>query len=232
MPGAPGATAPGAPACAAYGRAGQRRKPWVSHETRHMVSPVVREGFRVQQLPTLPSLPLSGTRDTRRGCHPGLHTAARPCTCHLIRCLRAHTREKVRPARGRFWHFREKVRPARLKTAFFGYFGLAGRTFSRTGHGHVARLKPMTPLQPLTQASVKPPSPLLAPKQQPLKPVAPLQPKNTSKTPISHPQRRRRFQAKLSLHEQRRQQFHAKDLRHPHVATSPLLIKIACNSIG
>ena len=120
MPGKPGATAPGAPACAAYGRAGQRRKPWVSHETRHMVSPVVREGFRVQQLPTLPSLPLSGTRDTRRGCHPGLHTAARPCTCHLIRCLRAHTREKVRPAR--------------LKTAFFGYLGLQGELFRARTH--------------------------------------------------------------------------------------------------
>ena len=100
-----------------------------------MVSPVVREGFRVQQLPPLPSLPLSGTRDTRRGCHRDLHTGTRPCTCHLIRCLRAHTREKVRPARGRFWHFREKVRPARLKTAFFGYFGLAGRTISRS-HPH------------------------------------------------------------------------------------------------
>ena len=41
------------------------------------------------------------------------------------------TREKVRPTRPLQRHFREKVRPTRLKTAFFGHFGLAGRTFSR-----------------------------------------------------------------------------------------------------
>ena len=72
--------------------------------------------------------------------------------------------------------------------------GQAGRTFSRTGHGHVPTLKPMTPLQPLMQASMKPPAPLLAPKQRPLKPATPLQPKNAPNTPISHPQRRHRFQ--------------------------------------
>ena len=75
----------------------------------------------------------------------------------------------------------------------------AGRTFSRMEHSDVARLKPMTPLRPLMQASVKPPSPLLAHEQQPLKPVTPLQPKNTPKTPISHPQRRRRFQTTAHL---------------------------------
>ena len=41
-------------------------------------------------------------------------------------------REKVRPARPLQRHFREKVRPTRLKTAFFGRFGHAGRTFSRS----------------------------------------------------------------------------------------------------
>ena len=60
--------------------------------------------------------------------------------------LQWHFREKVRPARGIQWlsrekarptrpipqQFREKVRPTRLKTAFFGHFGLAGRTFSRS----------------------------------------------------------------------------------------------------
>ena len=49
--------------------------------------------------------------------------------------------------------------------------GHAGRTFSRTGHSHVPTLKPMTPLQPLMQASMKPPTPMLAPEQQPLKPT-------------------------------------------------------------
>ena len=66
----------------------------------------------------------------------------------------------------------------------------AGRTFSRTGHSHVARLKPKTPLRPLMQDTMKPPSPLLTPQQQPLKPTTPLQPQNAQITPISHPQRR------------------------------------------
>ena len=84
----------------------------------------------------------------------------------------------------------KKTHPARLKTAFFGRFGLAGRTFSRTGRRRVATLKPMTPLQPLMQATVKPPSPLLASGSELLKPPAPLQPKYALKPPISHAQRR------------------------------------------
>ena len=54
--------------------------------------------------------------------------------------------------------------------------GQAGRTFSRTGHGHVPTLKPMTPLQPLMQASMKP--------------LTPLQPKNARNTASFRPQRR------------------------------------------
>ena len=80
---------------------------------------------------------------------------------------------------------------------------------SRTERTNVATLKPMTPLRPLLQTNVKPPSPMLAPKQRPLKPPSPLQPKNTPKTPISHPQRRCRFQLGLSLREQRRRRFQA-----------------------
>ena len=72
----------------------------------------------------------------------------------------------------------------------------AGRTFSRAGHGDVV--------------TVKPPSPLLTPKQQSLKPVAPLQPKNALNTPISHPQRRRRFQSRLCPREQRRRRFQSR----------------------
>ena len=92
--------------------------------------------------------------------------------------------------------------------------GRAGRTFSRTEHGHVPTLKPITPLQPLMQASMKPPAPLLALEQQPLKPTTPLQPKNAPKTPISRPQRRWRFQLGLGLREQRRWRF------QPHAQTS------------
>ena len=102
--------------------------------------------------PSSPAFAASlGTHDSHRGCRRGLHAATRPYTCHLIRHLRTHTREKVRPARGfrrllrekvrpaRPLHrvIREKVRPTRLKTAFFCHFGLAGRTFSRS-HPHQA----------------------------------------------------------------------------------------------
>ena len=86
-------------------------------------------------------------------------------------------RDKVRPARGFQRLTREKVRPTRPPPAAFprksspnapensvfrpfwacgaNFFALthtsgrAGRTFSRTGHSHVATLKPMTPLQAL-----------------------------------------------------------------------------------
>ena len=127
------------------------------------------------------------------------------------------TREKVRPATGPLVLNREIVLPARHKTPILGHFehagrpfsrspppsDRAGRTFSRTGHSHVATVKPPSPQRPLMQTNVKPPSPLLAHEQQPLKPTTPLQPKNAPKTPISPPQRRWRFQLRLSLREQR-----------------------------
>ena len=88
-------------------------------------------------------------------------------------------REKVRPTGGFRRPIREKTRPASPKMPKFGCFqrtgrtfsrsrpqsGPAGRTFSRTGCGDVATLKPTTPLHPLMLANVKPPSPLLAPQQ-------------------------------------------------------------------
>ena len=80
-------------------------------------------------------------------------------------------------------------------------------------------VKPTTPLQPLIQASVKPPSPMLAHEQHPLKPTTPMQPKNAPKTPISHPQRRWRFQLRLGLCPQRRRRFQTTGpsrLQHPH----------------
>ena len=139
------------------------------------------------------------------------------------------------PTTTRLHHYAGRYCPARLKTAFFGRFGLAGRTISRTGHSHVTTvkppspllapkqqpLKPTTPLQPLIRANVKPPSPLLTPQQQPLKPTTPLQPKNTLKTPVSHPQRRRRFQSHAGASEQRRQGFQTTGpprLQHPNAA--------------
>ena len=79
----------------------------------------------------------------------------------------------------------------------------------------MATLQPMTPLQPLMQASMKPPSPLLAPNKGPLKPTTPLRPKNAPKTPISHPQRRQRFQLRLDQHPQRRCRFQSRLGRRP-----------------
>ena len=139
------------------------------------------------------------------------------------------TREKVRPAGGFQRPIREKVRPASPNTPILGCFqragrtfsrsrtpsGRAGRTFSRTGHSHVATMQPPSPLQP----------------------------KYARKTPISHPQRRHRFQLKLDLRKQRRQGFqsHAgtsEQRRHhfqtttPRAAISPLPRKLARNSIG
>ena len=125
----------------------------------------------------------------------------------MIRGYRAGMREKTRPARSVPRLFREKVRPARHKTPNLCHFDHAGRTFSRTGSCDVATLKPLTPLQPLMQTNVKPPSPMLAPEQRPLKPPSPLQPKYAPKTPISHPQRRRRFQTHAHTSEQRRHRF-------------------------
>ena len=122
---------------------------------------------------------------------------------HIQRCCR----EKVRPTRPLQPRFREKTRPARHKPPILGHFSCAGRTisrsrppldragrtFSRTGSCDVTTLKPTTPLQPLMQTSMKP--------------LSPLQPKNAPKTPISHPQRRRRFHSHTCTSEQRRRGF-------------------------
>ena len=88
-----------------------------------------------------PSLTPSGTHNTRRGCLQGLHTAARPSTCHTRRGVQAHTREIVRPTRGFQRPIRKKVRPACHKTPILGHFSLAGRTFSRSRTHQAARGK-------------------------------------------------------------------------------------------
>ena len=102
---------------------------------------------------------------------------------------------------------REKVRPARHKTPISGHFSFAGRTFSRSHppSGHAGRTFSRTRRDNV--ATLKPTTPLRVPEQQPLKPTTPMQPKNAPKTPISHPQRRCRFQLPLDLRPQRRQGF-------------------------
>ena len=58
-------------------------------------------------------------------------------------------------------------------------------------------------------ATLKPPTPLLTPNKGTLKPTSPLHPKNAPKKPISHPQRRWRFQSHSSTSEQRRWRLQA-----------------------
>ena len=71
--------------------------------------------------------------------------------------------------------------------------GRAGRITSRTGLRNMATLKPTTPLHTHNKG--------------PMKPASPLHPKNTPKTPISHPQRRWRFQLPHLTGPQRRRWF-------------------------
>ena len=71
--------------------------------------------------------------------------------------------------------------------------GDAGRKISRTGLRNMATLKPTTPLHTHNKGPMKPPSPL--------------HPKSAAKTPISHPQRRWRFQLAHLTGPQRRRRF-------------------------
>ena len=56
-------------------------------------------------------------------------------------------------------------------------------------------------------ATLKPPTPLLAPNKGPMKPASPLRPKTAPKKPISHSQRRWRFQLAHLTGPQRRRRF-------------------------
>ena len=102
-----------------------------------------------------------------------------------------------------------------MKTLILGCFERAGRTFSRSRppSDHAGRTFSRTRRDNV--ATLKPTTPLLAPEQRPLKPPSPLHPKTAPKTPISHPQRRWRFQSRLGRHPQRRQGFQSRLDRHP-----------------
>ena len=123
-------------------------------------------------------------------------------------------REKVRPAGGLQWLIREKTRPARAKTPNLGCFEHAGRTFSRTTHGDVAMLKPLTPLRADHQRPLKPTAPLRASPSWPMKPPSPLQALNTRKTSIFPAQRCHRFQASTHSGPQRCHRFHRDEAVH------------------
>ena len=130
------------------------------------------------------------TSPTRPGLRADWREKTRPA-----RPLQRHFREKTRPARPLQRHFREKVLPASVKTPILGCFERAGRTFSRSRppSDHAGRTFSRTRRN--NMATLKPTTPLRVPEQQPLKPPSPLHPKTAPKQPISHPQRRWRFQA-------------------------------------
>ena len=68
-------------------------------------------------------------------------------------------------------------------------------------------------------ATLKPTTPLHTPSKGPMKPASPLRGQTAPKTPISHPQRRWRFQPDAHTSEQRRQGFQTTGparLQHPH----------------
>ena len=71
--------------------------------------------------------------------------------------------------------------------------GQAERQISRKRRDNTATLKPTTPLH--------------AHNKGPVKPTSPMHPKTAPKTPISHPQRRWRFQSHTDTSEQRRRWF-------------------------
>ena len=107
-----------------------------------------------------------------------------------------------------------KTRQTRHQTPILGHCEHAGRQTSRAGRRNMATVKPTTPL--------------LTPNKGPLKPPSPLHPQTAPKTPISDPQRRRRFQTHTDTGKQRRSRFqtpgHLADrawLRRPWTATTP-----------
>ena len=103
--------------------------------------------------------------------------------------------------------FPRKTRPARLKTPIVGCFEPAGRTFSRSRPPSDQAGRTFSRTRRNNIATLKPTTPLLTLNKGPLKPASPLHPKTAPKTPILHPQRRRRFQSRLGRRPQRRCRF-------------------------
>ena len=176
------------------------------------------------------TLPVEGpaTRATARQSSPN-------------RITRLPVREKIRPAHPLQRHFREKTRPARQKTAILGHFGLAGRTFSRLHDDHSAAGRTSSRTAAGAGDAGRKTSRTGLRNMATLKPTTPLHPKTEPKRPFRtrkgdggfNPTRAR---ARASRGDdgfrQPAQLAYRAWLRHPHVATSPLPRKLACNSIG
>ena len=128
----------------------------------------------------------------------------------------------------------KKLAQHAIKHRFLALWSMLGELFRARAHSWPSRAKKV-PYSALRRGTLKPTTPMLAPEPQPLKPTTPLHPETAPKTPISHPQRRRRFQSRLgrhpqrrwrfqlglSLREQRRRRFHARDFRCPWAAAGP-----------
>ena len=108
-------------------------------------------------------------------------TASLKCTASHPRSTQGQLARKYSPSKCKFADFGVFLACSANFFAFSRCDSDAGRTFSRTRCDNVTTLKPTTPL--------------LTPNKGPLKPTSPLHPKTAPKTPISHPQRRWRFQA-------------------------------------
>ena len=156
----------------------------------------------------IPRLPV---REKTRPARPPSRISAkklaqhRPSSGTSAKKLAQHARKRpfwaIFRAQGELFRAHAHIRPRRANFFVLTHTsGHAARTFSRTRRDNVATLKPTTPL--------------LTPNKGALKPASPLHPKNAPKTPISHPQRRWRFQLRLDLRPQRRWRFQLRlDLR-------------------
>ena len=130
-------------------------------------------------------------------------------------------REKTRPARPLQRRFREKTRPARHKTPILGHFSCAGRTFSRLHDDHSAAGRTFSRSHPHTRQSranniahrtqkhgdVETNNTTAHPQQGTYETRITSAPEKHAKTPISHPQRRWRFQLPHLTGPQRRRWF-------------------------
>ena len=125
-----------------------------------------------------------------------------------VRPLQPHFREKTRPARPLQPHFREEVPPARHKTPILSHFSCAGRTFSRLHDDYSAAGRTFARSHPHTRQSranniahstrkhgdVETNNTTAHPQQGTYETRITSAPEKHAKTPISHPQRRWRFQ--------------------------------------
>ena len=135
------------------------------------------------------------------------HRSRLKCAASPTRPAQGQLVRKTRPTPPLQQHFRERIRPARHKTPILSHLSHAGRTFSRSHPPSDRAGRTFSRTRRENVATLKPTTPLLTSNKGLLKPTLPLHPKTAPKPPISHPQRRWRFQLRLDLRPQRRWRF-------------------------